>query len=255
MREKQIDLRFLLNVYDAFLREQDINKVAEALGLNGDTGQFHKWLSRNRDLQLVKSLADERRSKRNTLPAYILGNLSPKAKRIWAQITFWLENDQHTTGTPAMMNKVSTAIRQEIFLQALLHCSYNISKACQLAGINRQTMAVWQQEGRFAAIMDEISQHKKDFFENALMDLVENTHPGAIMFVNKTINADRGYSETLNVNHTVTAHLDVDSLDLDLDTRRKILEAIRKKRRDKDNVVDVEEVKALPAPNEDEDED
>lgn len=248
MKETQINLRFILDVYDAFLREKDVVKVSEALGINGDTGQFCKWLQKREDLQLAKSIADERRSKRNTFPAYVLGNLSPKAQKIWRQLLFWLENDQ-AQGTPELMQRASTAIRQEIFIQALIHSSYNISKACQLAGINRQTMAMWQKEGKFATLMEEVHAHKKDFFENALIDLVGMHYPGAIMFVNKTINKDRGYGEQVDINHSLNGTLDIDSLGLDLETRRKVLQAIRKQQQQKhdaDNIIDAEEVKALP---------
>jgi hypothetical protein len=252
-REKKFTLRFILDFYDAFLRESDINKVSEALGIPSKNGTLHTWIKTNNHLKLAKELADERRGKNNTLANYILGNLSPKAQKIWKEIEFWIDNDEPFT-TPKSMNNCSKELRQEIFLQALVRCSYNISKACLISGINRQTMELWQtSDPDFRELVQEIHRHKKDFFETALMDLVEQRYPGAVMFVNRTINADRGYSERLDINHTHTlgTGIDINQLDLDIDTRRKILEAIRvKKQKTNGNVVDVEEVKALPAPGE-----
>jgi hypothetical protein len=252
-REKKFTLRFILDFYDAFLRESDINKVSEALGIKSSTGQLCHWIKTNNHLKLAKGLADERRGKNNTLANYILGNLSPKAQKLWKDIEFWIESDQ-AINTPKQMANVSKELRQEICLQALVSCSYNISKACLIAGVNRQTFDTWfQTDPHFRELINEIHLHKKDFFENALMDLVEMRYPGAVMFVNRTINADRGYSERLDINHTHTlgTGIDINQLDLDIDTRRKILEAIRvKKQKTNGNVVDVEEVKALPAPGE-----
>lgn len=247
--EKKFTLRFILDLYDAFLRESDLNKVAEALDV--EDSHLCVWLKQNKHLKLAKELADERRQKTNSLANYILGNLSPKALKIWKEIEFWTGSEE-TRGTPKQMQKVSTNIRKEIFLQALVTCSYNISRACRIAGINRQTMDTWNSDPEFFELLQEVHRHKKDYFENALMDLVELRYPGAVMFVNRTINADRGYNERMDVNHhhTIGSGIDISQLDLDIETRKKILEAIRKKKQATNGhsgeIVDVEEVKQLP---------
>ncbi len=95
--------------------------------------------------------------------------------------------------------------------------------------------------------MDELNEAKKDFFENALMGLIDCGYPGAIVFANRTQNADRGYNEKIQLEHTgnVThSMIDLSELNLDIETRRKILDAIREKNRP-ENVVDVE-VKEIP---------
>ena len=73
---------------------------------------------------------------------------------------------------------------------------------------------------------------KKNFFESSLIGLVEEGHPGAVIFANKTVNADRGYSEKLRIEHTAQGNdlIDINELELDLDTRKKILDAIRSKK-------------------------
>lgn len=246
-RERKFSLRFILDVYDAFLREQDIIKVSEALGIPESNGTLCHWIKTNKHLKLAKELADERRGKNNSLANYILGNLSPKAKKIWAEIEFFVEADEPTT--PRQMQNVSASIRKEIFLQALITCSYNFSKACRIAGINRFTYEGWSNTDiEFRELVQEIQRHKKDFFENALMDLVELRYPGAVMFVNRTINADRGYNEKLTIEHTGTVGVNIDGLELDLDTKKKLLDAIRRKKQSSSVVVDAEVVKALPEP-------
>jgi len=246
LRERKFTLRFILDFYDAFLREPDLRKVSEALNISDKNGQLGIWIKSSKHLKLAKELADERRGKTNSLANYILGNLSSEARKVWDDIEFYIDADAPVT--PRGMENLSTSIRKEIFLQALVSCSYNFSKACRIAGINRQTYEAWQTgDLSFHELVKEIQHHKKDYFENALMDLVEQKYPGAVMFVNRTINADRGYNEKLTIEHTGSVGLDISGLDLDLDTKRKILEAIRKKKQ-QGNVIDAEEVKSLPAP-------
>lgn len=250
-RKQKFTLRFILDVYDAFLRDSHIEKVAEALDIKSHA-RFFEWIKQNKHLQLAKQLADERRTKSNNLPNYILGNLSPKAKKLWQQIEFHAERDRPET--PRAMLKATKALKQEIYLYALINCSYNVSKACLIAGTNRNEVMVWQRDPNFNLLLTEIHEQKKDFFENRLLDLVEMRYPPAVLFVNRTINADRGYSEKLRIEHSgPSIGIDIDSLDLDIETRRKILAAVRKQKEKTNNnghppaeVVDVEEVKQLP---------
>lgn len=261
-REIKITLRFLLDVYDGFLREQDIDKVSETLGIKASTGYLFTLIKKNKNVKLAKELADERRGKNNTLANYILGNLSPKAQKIWDKISFWLDNERPIQ-TPKELKNCSKELRQEIFLQALVSCSYNVSKACRIAGVNRYTLQTWKDTDiDFGELVEEIHRHKKDFFENALVDLVQMGYPGAVMFVNRTINADRGYNERLSIEHThqIGSGIDITQLDLDIETRKKILEAIRKRKatvlqangHTNGDVIDAEEVKQLPENTQDE---
>ena len=246
VRERKFPLRFILDVYDAFLREPDLRKVSQALEMPDRNGTLGVWIKHSKHLQLAKQLADERRGKNDSFQNYILGKLSPEAKKVWEDIEFYIDADAPTT--PDEIQDVSVSIRKEIFLQALVSCSYNFSKACRIAGINRLTYDNWYTgDLSFHELVKEIQVAKKDFFENALMDLVEQRYPGAVMFVNRTINADRGYNEKLTIEHTGSVGVNIDGLDLDIDTKRKILEAIRKKKQN-GNVIDAEEVKALPVP-------
>lgn len=248
--EQKFTLRFLIDLYDAFLREPSIEKVGHTLGVDHDhNGSLHAWLKRYPDLKMVKELADERRGNTHSMANYVLGKLSPEARKIWDQMKFWLEGEMPEKIT----HNLSETLRKELFIHALIHTSYNISRACQLVGIRRDSVANWTtQDPEFRHLMLEVNETKKDFFENALMDLVEERYPGAVLFVNRTINRDRGYGEQMVVDHTgnvgVTG-IDLESLDLDLETRRKILDAVRRKKAEEKKVngevIDVE-TKLIP---------
>lgn len=226
----KINLRFLLDVYDAFLREPILNKVAQALEISEIT--LFDLARKNKYVKQAKELADSRRHKDHSFKEYILGNLSPEAKKVWEKIEFWAETESY--GTPAVMRNAGKRLKQEIFLYALVSSNYDLSRACRLAGVSRGGLENWNNtDAEFRSLVQEVQWYKKNFFENALMDLVEQRYPGAVLFVNRTINADRGYSEKLQVEHTGfvgTGGIDLAELDLDLETKKKILEAIRRKK-------------------------
>lgn len=242
-KKRKIDLRFILDFYDAFLREPILNRVAEALEVPKDT--LFDLARTNPHLKLAKEIADERREKKSTLANHILGNLSPEAKKKWDEIQFW---DQGGTETPAQMKQATKKLRQEIFLHALLANQWNMSEACRLAGVNRETMGGWTNyDAEFRELIKEVRWHQGNFYESKLVQLVDEGYPGAILFANKTFNADRGYNEKLQVEHTgqIGGGIDVNELDLDLDTRRKILEAIRKKK-ETDRLESMKRVSVTP---------
>src|SRR5690606_21892274 len=80
----------------------------------------------------------------------------------------------------------------------------------------------------------------KNFIEDGLMDLIEIRNPNAVIFANKTLNRDRGYDEKIEVHHSGQVNhkheFSIDQLNLDTETKRKVLNAIR------------EQQKALEAP-------
>src|SRR5690606_14891883 len=108
---------------------------------------------------------------------------------------------------------------QQLFCHALLHTAYDISKACHMVGISFNTLNKWRNDLEFLQMLEEVQFHKKNFFENALIGLVGESHPGAVIFANRTLNADRGYSDKLELTHETkeTGRMNFDIADLDLD--------------------------------------
>jgi hypothetical protein len=121
-----------------------------------------------------------------------------------------------------------------LFLFALVEGNWNPSAACGKVGISKQTLETWcRTDNGFADLMDEIVWHKKNWAESALMQLVDRGDSPATVFVNKTLNADRGYNVKQTVEHTgVVNHehvvISVEELDLPLEIKRLVLEAYRR---------------------------
>lgn len=230
-------------MYDAFLREYEFPKIAMALGTTRKS--LEEWIEKFPELKLARRMAEEKRGSSNTLADYVFKQLSKAAQDIWGQIEFYLDNESSYQRVNTILSGQPTRLRQEIFIHALVSNSFNLSEACTVACIPRSTLEAWKRDDlEFRQLVEEIGWHKKNFFEGKLTDLVAIGNPGAVMFVNRTVNADRGYSERVQVEHTgtVSTGVDIEELDLDIETRRKILEAIRRKKL-KDTAVDIEELK------------
>ena len=76
----------------------------------------------------------------------------------------------------------------------------------------------------------EIHISKKDFYEQCLVDLVQMRNLGAILFVNRTINRDRGYNDKIEVEHSGTVvhtGFTIDELDMPPDMLRGLLQVVR----------------------------
>lgn len=226
-------LRNILDTYDAFLRESDMSKAAAALGIGC---RSLKWrFDHHPEYRLARKLAEQRRGGRATMAEYIFKRLSPEARAVWDKIEYYQGNKNTSIEKiDAMLGNKPVRVRQEIFIHALIHTNYDLSEACHMSGVSRAKLNAWRKEDLgFMQLMEEIQWHKKNFFERALIDLVENRHPGATMFVNRTVNADRGYTERIQLEHSGSVEMQgyrVEDLDLDLETREKILAAIRRKK-------------------------
>jgi len=226
---KKMSLRFILDWYDAWLRETNPVKVAAALEI--DSQVLHKRLAAYPELKEAKELADSRRAKQETFAGYVYQQLSPPSRAIWDQLQFWNESEGAYEKIESILSGQAKEMRQELFVHAMVTSNFNLSAACRMVGVSRLMLDGWKKDLAFRQMIEEIQWHKKNFFEHALMDLVDQRNPGAVMFVNRTINADRGYAEKLAVEHSgqVNTGFSLDELDLPLHTRKEILDAVRRK--------------------------
>lgn len=240
MKQKQlpkkkgaIPLRVILDYYDAWLRSGDLKMVAAALERHPKI--LSGWPVKYPEMKLAKALAEERRGKRSeTFSGYILNRLSPDAQEVWKRMQFWESSESAYEKIDAILSGQPKKLRQELFIHALISTNFDLSSALRMVGVSRTQLLDWQHtDTEFQQLIEEIQWHKKNFFEKALVELVEQRHPSATIFVNETINADRGYNKKFHIEHSGqidNGGFQLDDLDLSIETRREILEAIRKKK-------------------------
>lgn len=219
------DLAYILYFYDAYLRERSIRALAAVMGMTNKA--MMEAIQRHPELQQAMEIADENRTK-GVLSNYVQKSLSPEARKTWEKLA-GLETWEAIELT--LKNK-PLRLRQQLFCYAILYTGYDMSKACAMVAIDRAQIERWKADPEFLQMLEEVQFHKKNFFEKGLIGLVHENHPGAILFVNRTYNADRGYSERLDLNQNArpSSDWDVGDLDLDLETMKKVLAAIEKKK-------------------------
>jgi hypothetical protein len=243
--KKKLSLTYMLNFYDAYVRDKNLNKVAAAMGTvpSGITDKVDRWPI----LKRVMEIADKNRAA-NSLKGYVTRQLSQEAKETWKELQ---EQAEGMEGIESIFAGKTRKIRQELFIYAMMTSGFNVSEAMRSVGINHDMMSGWREDLDFLQLLEEVHFHKKNFFENQLIGLVSEAHPGAVMFVNRTVNADRGYSEKLELAHSGEIKggdgIKLEDLDLDLETRKKVLAAVRQLKESR-AVEGAKQVSAAAAP-------
>jgi hypothetical protein len=242
-----VDLAFVLQFYDCYVRERNLGQLASAFGVT--QWNLGKIIERHPELQLAMTMADENRRK-GLLANYILANLSKQARAIWDKITklsTYEEVDAAFKGKPLRL-------RQQLFCTAVLYTSHDYAKALRIVGVPYNDFMKWRTDPEFTQMLEELQWHKKQFFHKSLMGLVAEGHPGAVIFVNRTVNADMGFSERLDLNlggQTQGAgDYPLDELGLPAAVLKQVLDAIeRKKAADIEaGIIEADEGQSRPSP-------
>lgn len=165
---------------------------------------------------------------------YLHDRLPDELLELWEEIDLCQTERNGVKRMETLFARHGLRTRQHFFLHALARSLFDASAACRFVGISLKTLNSWiTDDPDFATLMDEIHWHKKNFFENHLMTLVDDGDPAAVLHVNKTINSDRGYGTKMELNvsgqvNHVHAIVDLDALELPIEIRRAILSAHRK---------------------------
>ena len=224
---KKITTAFLIKFYEAAQREKSIEGLARAVDTTFET--MRRWLKRFPELAEAKKIAEKKREA-TTFKDYVFKHLSPEAREIWGELEFWKSSDKHAEKALELLDGKPKKLLQELFIHALIANGFNPSEACHAVNITYSQFEYWRANDlEFLQMVEEIEWHKKNFYEQALHDLVGERNVAAVMFANRTKNADRGYSEKLNVEHSgsVSVGFSIDQLHLPLEVRKQVLAAIR----------------------------
>ena len=227
----------VVDVYILASQGASNEEVAAALRISPET--LNDWLRNNHPAtkpELRYALEKGRAPKETPKPFkdYVYGRLAPELQALWDRIDFFYEHQDGYNKVKALLAGKDETVVQHLFVNALVHTNFDLSRACRLVCISKRTVDHWNEnDPDFPRLMDELQWHKKNFFESALNDLVLMRNPQAVIFANKTINRDRGYGDKmeLNVNGTITHKHLVSMGDLepylDFDTKVKLLDAMR----------------------------
>jgi hypothetical protein len=231
----------LFRIYDlAKVGTSDV-QISKTLGI--DTKTLARWRDEIPAVEAALRTAREVKDQSNKtgtvqFQEYVYRRLPENLQTLWDRL---MECDGSSNGMKrreALLQSGGLRARQHLFVHALVSSNFNASKACGRMNISKATLDNWmQRDPDFADLLDQVHWHKKNFFESHLMDLIVAGDPKAILMVNQTVNADRGYGKKVEVAHTGEVKqlhevVSVDDLELPLDVRRAMLAAIRSKQKE-----------------------
>lgn len=208
--------------------------MASALGVTETT--LRKWKEKNEAFREAieegrKEVQEE--SATVTFRDYVYKRLPPDLQDLWDDINACEKRKNGIERIEALLEKRGQKARQHLFLYALTAANFNASLACRKVGISVRTLQLWtRNDPEFARLMDEIHFHKGNFFESALIKKVKQGDTSAVIFANSTFNRDRGYSTKVIHEHKGSVEVthkhivDLSKINLPLEVRKQILEAI-----------------------------
>ncbi len=92
--------------------------------------------------------------------------------------------------------KSKTKENKEAMVEALRRTLGNVTAACKIVGVTRDTHYRWlETDANYADAVDDVTEQTFDFVENKLMDKVKDGDLTAIIFYCKTRMKGRGYTE------------------------------------------------------------
>jgi hypothetical protein len=237
---------YYIRCYQLALQGMTKTQIAKALGIEFKT--FNKWMQEKPTLRRALEMGrDGISSGQNSgqvndaqdisdFENFVFQRLPDDLRELWTKIHRVQNEPNGIVAMEAMLESKGVYARMHLFIYALSVRNFNVSKACKAVNIPIGTYRFWlNNEPKFAELIDEMKTHKKSFFEDCLIKLAKKGDSPAIIFGNRTLNRDMGYADkkeleitgSINHSHSMVA---IEDLDLDIDTLKIVLEAVRKMR-------------------------
>lgn len=240
---------FYFRAYEYARSGKSDEQIAKLLGLSRPTFRSYK----KRRPTLRKALEEARAIASDTsgedLRRYIYERLPESLQELWDDINRIEEEPNGIQRIEMMLENKGIRARQHLFIHALVHYAFNPSEACRKVNITLSDLKHWiNDDPDFAALVDEVHEHKKNFYVQCLNLRCRAGDTAAIIFANKTINRDLGYGEHTEHHHTgeleTKQTFTIKELStLPLQTRLDLLRAIR----DKENAENIIHAPHTPA--------
>lgn len=216
-------------------------RIAQVLGVSPVT--FRKW--KGKLPALASALAQARSTPPEPFADYVYKHLPPDLRDWWRQsmLADEMEKDEDTRAEAQEIQdrlieefgRMHLRTRQHLFVHAMVASLFNASEACRKTGVSYDRYKEWAADPAFKKVLDQVREHLKNFGQGALLKLVDQGIPSAVIFFNKTMNADRGFQVVKKVEGTVdhvhshTVTLTDAVKNMSLADRKRILEQFRGK--------------------------
>jgi hypothetical protein len=224
--------KFYITVYELAKAGMTKAKIAKMLGVTIVT--FYKWYRERPTMRWAYKHGKRTAKSVETFRGYAYRRLSPELRKIWDKINAADSTGAGTDRIERILADAGKKARQHLFLYAWTACGFNPTEACRILCMDRQTFEGWYKcDPEFHELFDGMNQIKKDFFEAPLIHKVGEGDISAILFANRTYNADRGYGNKVQVEHSGTLQHNVSVIPIrDLNLPVEVRESIYKSMQD-----------------------
>jgi hypothetical protein len=211
-------------------------KIAKVLGVTIVT--FYKWWNTKPTVRKAYLHGKKMAKSVETFRGYAYRRLSPKLRKIWDRVNAADSKGAGTERVEQILKDAGKKARQHLFVYAWTACGFNPTEACRVLCMDRQTFEGWyKNDPEFHQLFDAMNEIKKDFFEAPLIYKVGEGDINAILFANRTYNADRGYGNKMQVEHSGSVQhtinvVPVKELNLPLEVRKSIYESMQERKED-----------------------
>lgn len=222
---------FYVLAYESAKQGLNNREIAERLGCSYPS--FTNWLGEKPALK--DAILKGREQNEMTFSDFVYKHLPPDLKDLYNEIADVGDSRDALTRITSLLHDKGDAVKQHLFLYALVESDFDPSQALSKLALNKAHLDKWvRTDPNFGRLCEEVIFHKKNFLEGALFKLIKQGDKSAIIFGNKTLNSDRGFGNTLKVQHdgqvNVTGQISMEDLPLSLEDKKKILQAIKQKR-------------------------
>ena len=243
--KRKLRPEMVFDIYELHKAGQSQVSIIKSLGITSTT--FSQWVAYNPTVRLAIAKANEFLKLQEEAPSahsLIRDSLDPELHEVWDELAAYKEGENDGQRAQSLLERSSKKQLQHLWVHAWYKMNFQKTKACRFLGIHPTVVREWGKEDSFKKLIIAIEDSKKDFVEDALMNLVYQGETAAVVFANKTLNRDRGYNEKTEVLHTGgtrstvqhnhTHLIDLDSLDLPIEVQSAIMDAMEKKRIDQE---------------------
>jgi hypothetical protein len=176
--------------------------IAGHMGVNLRT--FNHWKQRHPTFEWA--LAQGRNPKKikgtQDVMEFVYDRLPSEYKEVYNKICKVDKGKHGYQRVREILTNKGKRVKQHIFLYAIVRSNFNKSEAMKTCCVSKYELKRWMDDPKFVGFMDQIKDGIKDFYESALVERVKEGDTQATIFANRTLNRDRGYGDTVQVEHT-----------------------------------------------------
>lgn len=219
----EYDLNWIWQVYEASLDTDDPESLAKRLQMPQD--RFQELSTSWEPFKSSLRAGAAKRASGNPVTELI----DEETRKSWELISG--ENADARQQKLIELANDGEVARQKVFIHALQESYYDVPRVCKALGIGKKTFDQWKRNPVFMEMLSSVNWSKQAFAESALMKLVAQGSERAVIEANRALNREV-YGDKLEVSGRIDhahAHaiINVDTLDLPLNTRLQIVQAVK----------------------------